>query len=168
MSNPAKEFGKIYDKHVEKIYRFVYLKVNSIETAQDLTSEVFLRGWESFKKKGKEIDNMSAFLYQIARNLVTDHYRTKAQAILVSTDSAPTIPDIGTSLEEMAMIHSDVDRIKAVLANIRDEYREVIVWYYLDEFSVPEIAKILNKSEEAVRVLIHRALKALKAELGEV
>ena len=168
MSNSAKEFGKIYDRHVDKIYRFVYLKVSSPEIAEDLTSEVFLRCWQSYKNPDKNIDNISAFLYQIARNLVTDHYREKAQAQLVSTDAAPVIADIGISLEQKAIIQSDVDRIKAVLANIKDDYREIIVWYYLDEFTVPEIAKIANKSEEAVRVTIHRALKALKAELGEV
>jgi RNA polymerase sigma-70 factor (ECF subfamily) len=66
------------------------------------------------------------------------------------------------------MINSDIDRIKAVLTNIKDEYREIIIWYYMDEFTVPEIAKILNKSEDTVRVTIHRALKVLKSELGEV
>ena len=168
MSHSGKQFAKIYDKHVDKIYRFVYLKVNSREMAEDLTSEVFLRGWESFKRQGRKIDNVSAFLYQIARNLVTDHYRQKAQAQLVSVENVPQIADIGMDLEEKAMLNSDVSRIKAVLANIKDEYREIIVWYYLDEFTVPEIAKILNKSEDAVRVTIHRALKALKSEIGEV
>ena len=48
------------------------------------------------------------------------------------------------------------------------EYQEVIVWRYIDDLSVPEIAKMLNKSEEAVRVTIHRAMKALKAKLERV
>jgi len=66
------------------------------------------------------------------------------------------------------MFTSEVNNIKAALANINDDYREIITWYYLDEFSVPEIAKILNKSEDAVRVQIHRAIQALKGEVGEV
>ncbi len=168
MANLSKNFGKIYDKYVDKIYRFIYLKVSSQEVAQDLTSEVFLRGWEAYKKAQNpksKIQNPQAFLYQIARNLVTDHYRQKGQAQLVSVENASPMPDIGSDLEEKAMINSDVDQVKAALVNINDDYREIIVWYYLDEFTVPEIAKILNKSEEAVRVSIHRALKALKNEL---
>ena len=168
MANLSKNFGKIYDKYVDKIYRFIYLKVSSQEAAQDLTSEVFLRGWEAYKRQGTKIDNPQAFLYQIARNLVTDYYRQRGQAQLVSVENVQPMPDIGSDLEEKAMINSDVDQVKAALANINDDYREIIVWYYLDEFTVPEIAKILNKSEEAVRVSIHRALKALKNELGEV
>ena len=162
MSQLAKEFGKIYDKYIEKIYRFVFLKVNSAEVAQDLTSEVFTRGWEAFGQKKCDIRNVQAFLYQIARNLVIDHYRQKGRAQLVSTDYAPTIADTAPSLEETAMLKSEVNNVKAALANIKNEYREVITWYYLDEFSVPEIARILNKSEDAVRVLIHRALNALR------
>ena len=165
MSQLEKEFAKIYDKSVDKIYRFIYLKVNSQEIAEDLASETFTRGWEAFKKQGTKIDNPQAFLYQIARNLVTDYYRQKGQATLVSVENVALPQNNEKSLEEMAMLTSDVDRVKAALARVNDNYRDIIIWYYLDEFTVPEIAKILNKSEEAVRVVIHRALKALREEL---
>ena len=68
-------------------------------------------------------------------------------------------------LEEKALLTSDLEQVKAALAYIKEEYREVVVWYYLDELQVPEIAKMLDKSEGTCRVLIHRALKALKNEL---
>lgn len=170
MSQLSKEFGKIYDKSVDKIYRFIYLKVNSQEVTQDLTSETFARGWEAFRKiqmTKSKIQNPQAFLYQIARNLITDYYRQKAQATLVSVENVPQahLNTNEKSLEEIAMLTSDVDQVKAALTLVPDNYREVIVWYYLDEFTVPEIAKILNKSEEAVRVLIHRALKSLREQL---
>ena len=78
---------------------------------------------------------------------------------------APLLPDARQDLEEMSFIQSDMERVKAALVSTNDDYREVIVWYYLDELKVPEIAKILDKSEPTVRVLIHRALHALKDEL---
>ena len=164
MPNFRKIYSDIYDKYVDKIYRFVVLKVKSPETAEDLCSEVFLRGWQAFKEKEGKIDNIQAFLYQIARNLLTDHYRQEGRAQMVSVEYAP-ITDSSQDLEEKAMLNSEIDQVKAVLADIKDEYREVLIWYYLDEFSVPEIAKILNKSEPACRVLIHRALNALRDEL---
>lgn len=162
MSQLQRKFEDIYDKYIDKIYRFVFLKVNSQEIAEDLTSEVFTRGWESFKRDKCDIKNIQAFLYQIARNLVIDHYRQKGQAQLVSVDAFPLIEQ-GINLEERVMLKSDVSNVKAALANINDNYREIIIWYYLDELSVPEIAKMLCKSEEAVRVQIHRALEALRA-----
>jgi len=165
MSNSRKNYSDIYDKYVRKIYRFVQLKVNSAEIAEDLTSEVFIRGWQAFKTNRDKIENVQAFLYQIARNLLADHYRQETKAQLVSVEFAPPLPDQKQDLEEMSFIQSDLERVKAALVNINDDYREVIVWYYLDELKVPEIAKILDKSEPTVRVLIHRALNALKSEL---
>ncbi len=164
MSNSRKTYSNIYDKYVDKIYRFVVLKVKSQEIAEDLTSEVFLRGWQSFKGKNDKIENMQAFLYQIARNLLADHYREASKAQLVSVEYAP-ITDSSQNLEEKAFLQSDLKQVKAALANINEDYREVIIWYYLDELKVPEIAKMLDKSEGTTRVLIHRALKALKSEL---
>lgn len=164
MSQLQKKFGKIYNQYIERIYRFIFLKVNSQEITEDLCSEVFTRGWSAFQDKKCDIKNIQAFLYQIARNLIVDHYREKGQARLVSADDVP-ITDSGQDLEEKARLMSDIDRVKTGLANLNEDYREVIVWYYLDELKVPEIAKILDKSEEAVRVQIHRALKALKNEL---
>ena len=163
MPNSRKIYSDIYDKYVDKIYRFIVLKVKSSEIAEDLCSEVFLRGWEAFKGKN-EIENIQAFLYQIARNLLSDHYREAGRAQLVSVEYAP-ITDPNQDLEEKALVQSDLEQVKASLANIKEDYREVIIWYYLDELQVPEIAKILDKSEPTVRVLIHRALKALKNEL---
>ena len=165
MSNSRKTYSEVYDKYVKKIYRFVLLKVKSTEIAEDLTSEVFMRGWQSFKANRDKIENIQAFLYQIARNLLADHYRQETKAQLVSVEFAPPLPDAKQDLEAMSFIQSDLEQVKAALANINDDYREVIVWYYLDELKVPEIAKILDKSEPTVRVLIHRALHALKAEL---
>ena len=164
MDNQKAKFSLIYDQFVNKIYRFVFIKVNSSELAEDITSETFTRCWESVKN-GKDIQNVQAFLYRIARNLVTDQYRQNAQAQFVSLENAPQMRDTEKGLEEMAMLTSDVDRVKAALANINDNYRDIIIWYYLDEFTVPEIARILNKSEEAVRVQIHRAINALREKI---
>ena len=165
MPHSRKIYSDIYDKYVDKIYRFVVLKVKSPEIAEDLWSEVFLRGWQAFQRNSSKIENIQAFLYQIARNLLIDHYREVGQTQLVSVEYAP-ITDVSQDLEEKALLQSDLEQVKAALANIKEEYREVIIWYYLDEFKVPEIAKILNKSEGTVRVLIHRALKALKTKLS--
>ena len=160
MANPRKIFSKIYDQYIDKIYRFVFFKVNSQEIAQDLTSETFLRGWESFKN-GNKIENPQAFLYKIARNLVTDHYREKGKTQIVSAEYVK-ITDPRTNLEEKAILNSDLDTIRLALTSLKENYQNVIIWHYLDDLSISEIAKTLGKSEEATRVQLHRALKSLK------
>jgi RNA polymerase sigma-70 factor (ECF subfamily) len=164
MANKRKEFSKIYDKYIEKIYRFIFLKVSSKDIAQDLCSETFTKGWQAFKNKD-DIENIQAFLYRIARNLVTDHYRQKGRTQFVSTESLPIV-DPNQGLEEKIALNSDFEQVKAVLVNLKEDYQNVIVWRYVDDLSIPEIAKMLDKSEEATRVMLHRALKSLRNEIN--
>lgn len=166
MNNSQKQFSDIYDQYIDKIYRFVFVKVNSQEMAEDLTSEAFLRCWEVFKDENNEIENLNAFLYSIARNLVTDHYREKGRTQVVSADYVP-VADPSNDLEEKTLINSDLETVKAAMINLKEDYQNVLVLHYLNDLSVPEIAKTLKKSESAVRVMLHRALKVLKNELGE-
>lgn len=172
MNNPRKIFSEIYDQYVEKIYRFIFLKVNSREIAEDLTSETFLRGWEAFKMSHnptshkEKIENPPAFLYQIARNLVIDHYREKGKAQVVSVESSPII-DPRTDLKEKTILNSEFETVRLALVDLREEYQNVIVLHYLDDLSIPEIAKMFDKSEGTTRVLLHRALKALKNKLAQ-
>lgn len=170
MANLKKEFSEIYDQSIDKIYRFVYLKVNSREIAEDLCSETFLRGWEAFKASQNQnkpkIENPSAFLYKIARNLITDHYREKGKAQIISVENT-RIVDPRVNLEEKAALNSEMERVRLALVNIKEDYQDVIIWSYLDQLSGAEIAQILDKSEGAVRVMLHRALKALQNELNQ-
>jgi len=167
MANLRKMFSKIYDQHIGKIYRFIFLKVNSQEIAQDLTSETFLRGWETFKVKNEEIENIQAFLYRIARNLVTDYYREKGRTQIVSAEFVPVV-DPQPGLEEGAMLRSDLEIIRGALVSLKEEYQDVITWHYLEDLSIPEVAKMLDKTEETTRVTLHRALNALKNELKRI
>ena len=164
MANQRKIFSSIYDKYVDKIYRFIFIKVSSQEIAEDLCSETFLRGWQVFKER-EDIENPPAFLYQIARNLIIDHYREKGKAKIVSPEIVPIV-DPNPGVEEKMALSSDIDNIRTALVSLGGEYQDVIIYRYLDELSISEIAKIMEKSEGTVRVTLHRALKALKNKLG--
>lgn len=171
MENCEKKFSKIYDQNIDKIYRFVFLKVNSQEIAEDLTSKVFLRGWEAFRNQHltpntqHPIENPRAFLYQIARNLVVDHYREKGRTQIISADYAPQMADPRTNLQESAIINADLEKVKLVIKDLNDDHQNVIIWHYLDGMSIKETAKLLDRSEEATRVLLHRALNSLRERL---
>lgn len=168
MDSINEQFSRIYDQYIEKIYRFVYLKVNSEEVAQDITSKVFLNGWESYKNKGG-ILNPGAFLYQIARNMVTDHYREKGKAKAISTEFIYQMADNKANLHEKAVLSSDIEMVKSAIQNLKKDYQDVLIWHYLEDMQVAEIAQILDKPNGTIRVMIHRGLKALKDELrGEV
>lgn len=164
MSNPREKFSKIYDKYIDKIYRFVFLKVSSQEIAEDLTSEAFSRTWAVFKERSQEIENIQAFLYKTARNLVTDHYRQKGRIRIVSANN-PFIIDPGQNLEEESKLNSDIESIKKDISDLKDDYQNVLIWHYIDDLSIDEISELLGRTNGATRVLLHRALKALKKAL---
>jgi RNA polymerase sigma-70 factor (ECF subfamily) len=166
MADTRKTFGQIYDRYIEKIYRFIFFKVNSQEIAEDLASETFLKTWKVFKNEEKSIENMQAFLYKTARNLVIDYYRKNGKVQIVSVDN-PSITDPSQNLEEKEMLRSDVNMVKAALTNLKDDYQNVIIWHYLDDLPIEEISYILGRTEDATRVLLHRALEALKKETKE-
>lgn len=165
MANLKKNYSEIYDKYIDKIYRFIFLKVSSQEVAEDLCSETLLRGWETFKVRNDEIENIGAFLYQIARNLIIDYYRERSRAKLISTENIQIV-DPNPGLEEKAVLASDFEQVKSAIVNLREDYQNVIIWRYIDDLPILEIAKLQDKTEEATRVQLHRALKALKNELG--
>jgi RNA polymerase sigma-70 factor, ECF subfamily len=159
MSDKRKEFSKIYDKYIGKIYRFVFIKVNTQEIAQDLCSEAFIKCWEVFKQEG--VDNIQALLYKITRNLIIDHYREKGRTQFVQIDDLPII-DPRLNLEKKAGQNLELEQVKNGLADLRDDYQNVIIWHYLDDLPISDVAKLMDRSEDATRVLLHRALESLK------
>lgn len=169
------EFIKSYDENVAGVYRYIFLRVSSKETAQDLTSEVFLRTWEYIgspsadRAGGSQIKSPRAFFYQVARNLVVDFYREKAKTPLSLDELGAQIPDMENNPEEKTSRALKMVPIQRALSGLKDDYRDVIIWHYLDDLSVPEIANILGKSEGAVRVMLHRGLESARqlVESGE-
>jgi len=174
MESLNEQFSQIYDQYIDKIYRFVYLKVNSQEVAEDITSKVFIKGWEAYKKSQipspdgqKEIKNLGAFLYQIAKNSVIDYYRQKGRASVVSTDVVAELADSKTSAQDKAILNADVALVKTAIQKLKKDYQDVLIWHYIDDMPIGQIAEMIDKKEGAVRVMLHRGLKDLKGIIKE-
>src|SRR3989344_4321898 len=163
MEDKKEQFSKIYDEHLPPIYRFIYLKVNTRETAEDLASDVFLRVWNELNKEEQEIQIIRAFLYGIARNVVADHYRGRKLEV-VSVEETFDLMD-SFSLHDQIALSSDIEQILRALSGINDDYQDLIIWRYVEELSVQEIAQLTGKTEENVRVGIHRAIKNLREQI---
>ena len=171
MDNLQEQFSNIYDEYIDKIYRFVYLKVNSQEIAEDITSKVFTKGWEAFQSGPKgapsDVKNPGAFLYQIARNAVVDHYRDKGRAMVVSVDASPEIIDPGTDAHDKAILSADINNLKNSIQKLKKEQQDVIIWHYLEDMPIASIAELLGKPAGTVRVMLHRGIKDLKNIIQE-
>lgn len=163
-------FAALYDQYIKSIYRFIYLKVNSKEEAEDLASETFLKAWNYLSKvdNSNKIHNFKAFLYQVANNLVIDFYRKRSLLPVTLNDGEwedANVPDTELSGIDKIKKEDDAAELKEAFKKIPENYSSVVIWYYLEELEISEIAQILGKSEGTVRVTVHRALKALKRVL---
>ncbi len=159
----SEQFGKIYDQYVGRIYRFIILKVDSQEVAEDICSDVFMRVFEEFQKDS--IENIQAFLYQVARYAIADYYRERASMKVVPIEEVGQLIEEESSLLEEAIVSAEIEEVRKALARLRDEYQNLIIWRYLEELSNQEIAQITGKTEGNIRVGIHRALGALKSQM---
>src|SRR3989338_3629939 len=157
-------FAQFYDLYITPVYRFIYFKVPTVQDAEDLASEVFLKAWQYITDRSESVENLRPLLYKIARNLVVDFFRRRAQAEFVA-DQEVLVKIQGNRQQNLLAqldTKAEIKNLEIVLRRLKDEYREAILFRYLEELSIGEIAEVLNKSKGSVRVLIHRALKVVK------
>lgn len=167
MDKAQEKFSKIYDDNIEKIYRFVFLRVSSKELAQDITSETFMKCWGSFKSNPDNIKNPRAFLYKAAKNLVIDHYRKQGRSQTITADlNDIQLADPKADIEQKVILASDMETIRKALGLMNEDYQNAIIWRYLEDMPIKEVSQLLERSEEATRVLLHRAMKDLKNRLS--
>lgn len=161
-------FASVYDAYSQAVYRFIYLKVPTVQDAEDLTAETFLKVWH-YVKDNKNVRQLQAFLYQVARNVVIDFYRRRGNVQLESIDDADIViaDRVDLTLEEKMALKGEMESVEHALRQLKDAYREVIVLHYLNELSLKEIARVIGKNPGATRVLLHRALKAVKMLLQQ-
>ncbi len=153
-------FGLLYDHYQPKIYRFIVVKVARREEAEDLTHQVFLSAWQSIGSYKDVGYPFSSWLYRIARNQVIDHYRTNRASVgLEEID-----PDIfATESHEVATEERfELDRALTAIRRLKPEYQDVIMMRFVEDLSVKDVALAIDKSEGAVKLIQHRALKQLK------
>jgi RNA polymerase sigma-70 factor (ECF subfamily) len=153
------QFLSAFDAYNDAIFRFCALKVSTREIAQDITQEVFMRYWQTLRK-GEVLQNERAFLYTIARRLVIDWYRKKKDSSLdVLTEAGiDFVGDNSKSITDQA----EVKEVLAVIQQLEEGDREVLLLRFVEGFSPKEIAEVLEESANVVSVRIHRALKKVQ------
>lgn len=153
-----KDFELVFRAYSNTIYRLCFFKTSSKDVAYDMTQETFLRFWKTLSS-GKEVDKPKQYIYQIARNLIVDYYKSKKTVSLDLLEEAgfePTSKDLSQDL------FSEVVLLKEAINSLEDDFREVMYLRFIEELKVKEIAEVLNISENLVSVRINRGKKKLK------
>jgi len=156
-------FAQLYEEYFDKIYRYIALKIGNKTEAEDMTQQVFLnaiKSISSFKWKGIPF---SAWLFRIAHNQMVDYLRKKTKRItvpltesLVNTDDNP---------ELIAEQNLDIKRLHSAIPQLTRAQREAISLRFAGGLSIAEAAKVMGKSQGAVKALQHSAIVALRKEL---
>lgn len=156
-------FAQLYEEYFDKIYRYVVIRIGNKAEAEDLTQQVFLnalRSISSFKWKGVPF---SAWLYRIAHNLVVDFLRKRAKHTTDSLDGSEAVSGSNPQLEVERKV--DIERLLLATQRLTKLQHEVISLRFSGELSIAEAAKIMGKSQGAVKALQHSALAALRKTL---
>jgi len=151
----------MYTTYVDDIYRFILVRVREAALAEDLTAETFMRAW---KRVGLfDFKNPRAWLYSIARNLITDHWRRKPTVLL---DEDIEIIDERPSNEEVVDKGIQAKHLIKALKTLPEEMQSVVTLRFLQNYSVRDTAEALKMSESNVRVTQYRALQKLRKVLS--
>ncbi len=159
-------FGLLYDHYQPHIYRFVFIKVSRREEAEDLTHQVFLNAWTTIRNYTDFGFPFSSWLYRIARNEVIDYYRRKRETVGID-EIDPEQFAVASIAPDLVDHQLKMKQVLGVLRSIKPDYQDVIIMRYVEELSPKEIAKALDKSEGAVKLMQHRAIRELRKLLDD-
>ena len=157
-------FAQLYDRYVDQIFGFIFNKVRDRHLAEDLTSDVFLRalrGLPQFTWQGVDI---GAWLTTIARNRVTDHFKSARARLERPADELHEEPEFAAPPEEPenALLAGDLTAtLDNAMDRLSEDHREVLFLRFTQSRSVSETAVAMDRTEGAIKALQYRALRAL-------
>jgi len=157
-------FAQLYEQHFDKIYRYVALRIGDRAEAEDITQQVFLKALQSissFRWKGIPF---SAWLFRIAHNQVIDYLRKKTKQATVPIDESAV--SFSSDPQILAEQRLNIEQLLSAAKRLTEAQREVISLRFAGELSIAEVAKIMGKSQGAVKALQHSAIVALRKVLS--
>jgi RNA polymerase sigma-70 factor (ECF subfamily) len=158
------KFLRCYDEYADAIYRHCYFRVFSKPLAEELVQEAFMRTWE-YLSDGREVENLRAFVYRVANNLIIDHSRKKKEEKLEEVlEKAPALEPATDGAGDMER-NAFTREILRIIAELPSEHRRLITLRYIDELEPGEIADILDISPNHASVKLNRAMKVLRRKL---
>ena len=160
-------FGKLYDRYVDQVFRFIFYRVSDRALAEDFTSETFLRALRRISTINYQGRDIGAWFITIARNIVFDHTKSARFRLELTTAETVETGDLAASPEAAVLAHLTNTRLLAAVNELGEEQKECIVLRFLHGLSVAETAAVMGKNDGAIKALQHRAVKRLAGMLAE-
>lgn len=157
----AEAFGRLYDQYSDTVYRYIYYRVGGKATAEDLTSETFLRALRrigTFTWQGRDF---GAWLVTIARNLVADHFKSSRFRLEVTTGEMLDANEVERSPEDSVLESLSNAALLEAVRRLNPQQQECVTLRFLQGLSVAETARAMGKNEGAIKTLQYRAVRTL-------
>jgi RNA polymerase sigma-70 factor, ECF subfamily len=158
-------FGEVYERYYPRVYRYVYHRVSAVSDAEDVTAVIFMKALEGLPSYRPSPSGFAPWLFRIARNAVVDHYRRQRKQN--SLDDAQYLADPSDPMGHV-LGNERREELRSLVRCLSDDQRDAVLMRYAADLSYPEIAAALGKNEAAVRMLLHRGLRKLKAVMDDV
>ncbi len=159
----AGAFGRLYDMHVDRVYRHIYYRVGNQADAEDLTQQAFLKAWQAISRYQRTTSPFIAWLLTISHNLIVDFYRTRKDRAYLEAESVAS--DAASDPEGAAQDSLDQQSLRKAILQLGRVEQQVVMMRFIEGFSFAEIASVLNKRQGNMRVILHRALTKLRINL---
>lgn len=171
MESQEDRFLKAFEEYNDALFRHASIRVSDRERAIDIVHDTYTKVW-SYVRLGHEIDSYRSFLYKVLNNLIIDEYRKRKElsldALLAEEGvDEGSFPELTENTTEALAATIDGQQAFALLTEMPDQYREVIVLRFVDGLGPREIAELIEESENVVSVRIHRGLKLLRSKIEE-
>ncbi len=161
-------FGELYERHVRRIYNYIYYRTGNHHDAEDLTARVFeraLRHIPKFEDKGVPF---SAWLYRIAHNLVANWHRDRSRRPVVPLDDRFLSRGARNHPEAEAVSQEEQRMLLAAVHVLPPDRQQLLILKFVQRFSNAEIGQIMGRTEGAIKSLYHRTLNSLRDELERI
>lgn len=167
-------FIALYNDHSDEIFRYCFIRLKDRNKSLDITQDVFIKLWNEYRKNPQkffEKTSIKAFIFRVTRNTLIDATRKKQSipfSSFMNEDSDSSIePVIVIDTKNKQESKYEAQELIEYLDLLDPHHKEILIYRYLNECSVSEIAEILNLSENATSVRIHRALEHARKKLSE-
>jgi len=157
----AEAFGAIFDIYADRVYGYIRVRVGTEHDAEDIAGTVFLKAFEAMAGYRQTGAPFSAWLFRIAHNAIVDHHRRNAKVPEPVEDIESYTEQDPVVVDEVVLAKVDAEMMKASISKLTSEQAAVVVARFIWDMDVRSTAKVLDRTENAVKALQHRAMKRL-------